>query len=404
VGTLGARRFTQQDVKLLEVVADRIASAIETRRAEVEQTAARVLQRSLLPARLPVVAGLEMAARYVPAQRGEVGGDWYDVFALPSGGLCIVIGDVVGRGLAAAHIMAQLRSALRAHALFGNDPAEVLGRLDQQVQHFDRQKMMATVQLAMFEPLAEQLYISSAGHPPPVLALPGQPAALVDISSDAPVGVRSRPRHVTTLTVPPGAVLCFYTDGLVERRHSSLDIGLQRLCEAVVPGPVESVCANVMGQLIGDTPADDDVALLAMRRHTSAGDHSGEIGPLNLMMPAQPWSLKTIRDAMRRWLVTVGARPRVITDLLIAVGEACTNAVKHAYGPQRGMVSVYLELQPPDVVATVEDTGRWRRPRGEHRGRGTLFMRSCADEVRIDPHAVGTKVVIRRRLTQAAAR
>lgn len=404
VGTLGARRFTQQDVKLLEVVADRIASTIQTRRADVEQTAARVLQRSLLPARLPVVPGLEMAARYVPAQRGEVGGDWYDVFALPSGGLCIVIGDVVGRGLAAAHIMAQLRSALRAHALFGSDPAEVLGRLDQQVQHFDRQKMMATVQLAMFKPVAERLYISSAGHPPPVLALPGQPAALVDVSSDAPVGVRSRPRHVTTLTVPPGAVLCFYTDGLVERRDSSLDIGLQRLCEAVVPGPVESVCTSVMGQLIGDTPADDDVALLAMRRHTSAGHGSGEIGPLDLVIPAQPWSLKTIRDAMRRWLSAVGAGPRVIADLLIAVGEACTNAVEHAYGPQRGMVSVYLELQPPDVVATVEDTGRWRRPRDEHRGRGTLLMRSCADEVRIDPHAMGTRVVIRRRLAQAAAR
>lgn len=404
VGTLGARRFTHEDVKLLEVVADRIASTIQTRRADVEQTAARVLQRSLLPARLPVVPGLEMAARYVPAQRGEVGGDWYDVFALPSGGLCIVIGDVVGRGLAAAHIMAQLRSALRAHALFGSDPAEVLGRLDQQVQHFDRQRMMATVQLAMFKPVAERLYISSAGHPPPVLALPGQPAALVDVSSDAPVGVRSRPRHVTTLTVPPGAVLCFYTDGLVERRDSSLDIGLQRLCEAVVPGPVESVCTSVMGQLIGDTPADDDVALLAMRRHTSAGHGSGEIGPLDLVMPAQPWSLKTIRDAMRRWLSAVGAGPRVIADLLIAVGEACTNAVEHAYGPQQGMVSVYLELQPPDVVATVEDTGRWRRPRDEHRGRGTLLMRSCADEVRIDPHAMGTRVVIRRRLAQAAAR
>jgi sigma-B regulation protein RsbU (phosphoserine phosphatase) len=91
---------------------------------------------------------------------------------------------------------------------------------------------------------------------------------------------------VTTLTVPPGAVLCFYTDGLVERRHSSLDIGLQRLCEAVVPGPVESVCTSVMGQLIGDTPADDDVALLAMRRHTSAGHDSGQIQPLNLATPA----------------------------------------------------------------------------------------------------------------------
>ena len=400
VGARGERRFTGDDVRLLEIVADRVASAIQSRQAESERTAARVLQHSLLPARLPVVPGLEMAARYVPAERGGVGGDWYDVFILPSGELCVVIGDVVGRGLAAADVMGRLRSALRAHALFGSDPAEVLSRLDLQVQHFDQQGMVATVQLAVFEPSLRRLQLSSAGHLPPVLAVAGQPAALLEVPTDPPVGVTGEQRRrATTIDVPPGASLCFYTDGLVERRGTSLDVGLKRLCEAVVAGPVESVCISVMGQLIGDNPPGDDVALLAMRRQ-----HSGEIGTLDLVMQAQPWSLKNIRDAMRRWLSSVGAGPRVVADLLIAVEEACTNAVEHAYGADGGIMTVYLERQWPDVVATIGDTGRWRSPGGENRGWGTLLMRACADELRIDRGSRGTTVVIRRRLAEAATR
>src|SRR5919206_3739329 len=181
VGTLGARRFTADDVQLLEIVADRVASAIQSRQAQTQQAAAGLLQRSLLPARLPVVPGLEMAARYVPAERGGVSGDWYDVFVLPSGGLCVVIGDVVGRGLAAAEEMGRLRSTLRAHALFSSDPAEALTKLNQQVQHFERPRMMATVQLAMLEPSFERLHLSSAGHLPPVLALADQGVGLVGI-------------------------------------------------------------------------------------------------------------------------------------------------------------------------------------------------------------------------------
>jgi serine phosphatase RsbU (regulator of sigma subunit) len=266
VGTLGARRFTGEDVTLLQIVADRVAFAIQSRRVEVERAAARVLQRSLLPARLPVVAGLEMAARYVSAERGGIGGDWYDVFVLPSNQLCIVIGDVVGRGLAAAEVMGRLRSALRAHALFGRDPAEVLDRLDQQVRHFDGSTMVATVQVAMFEPALERMQLSSAGHLPPVLALPGQPTALVDVQIDQPVGVCSeRQRRVTTVELPPCALICFYTDGLVERRGLLLDIGLERLCRATAAGPVEFVLTNVMGQLIGDNPPDDDVAVKSFR-------------------------------------------------------------------------------------------------------------------------------------------
>jgi anti-anti-sigma factor len=134
-----------------------------------------------------------------------------------------------------------------------------------------------------------------------------------------------------------------------------------------------------------------------------------EIGPMELVMPAEPYSLKNIRDAMRRWLSSVGAGPRVVADLLIAVGEACTNAVEHAYGADGGIVTVHLELQLPDVVATIADTGRWRlpsgeNPRGENRGLGMLYMRACADDVRIDRGPSGTTVVIRRCLAEAVAR
>src|SRR5947209_5875311 len=135
VGTLVPHRFSDDDVRLLQIAAERIVFATQSRRTELERAAAAVFQRSLLPARLPVVPGLELAAHYIPAGRGGVGGDWYDVFTLPSGWLCIVIGDVVGRGLMAADVMGRLRNALRSYALLGGDPAEILGRLDQQVQH-----------------------------------------------------------------------------------------------------------------------------------------------------------------------------------------------------------------------------------------------------------------------------
>jgi putative methionine-R-sulfoxide reductase with GAF domain len=228
VGTLGQRRFGGEDVSLLQIVADRVGFAIQSRRLAIERAAATVLQRSLLPAGLPMVPGLQIAARYVPAEQGGVGGDWYDLFTLPCGRLCVVIGDVVGRGLAAAEVMGRLRSTLCAHALSSNNPAEVLAKLDHQVQHFDRRAMIATVQLAIFEPSLERLHLSSAGHLPPVLALPDRPAAVVDVPSDPPVGTgdQAQRRQVTTIRMPPGALLCFYTDGLVERRDVLLDVSL----------------------------------------------------------------------------------------------------------------------------------------------------------------------------------
>ncbi|MQA87640.1 MAG: SpoIIE family protein phosphatase [Streptosporangiales bacterium] len=271
VGTLTVRRFTEDDVDLLQLVADRVALATQARISGVERAAAAALQRSLVPARLPSVPGLDMAARYVPGEEGGVGGDWYDVFTLPSGWLGIAMGDVVGRGLRAAAVMGRLRSALRAYALEGDDPSEVLNRLNREVLHFEPDTM-ATVLYAMYEPSLERLRVSLAGHLAPVLALPDQPAVLLDVPVDPPLGVPfGRRRRTTTIDTPPGTLTCFYTDGLVERHRSSLDADIEHLRASVVAGPAGSVCSAVMGRLVGDDSVDDDIALLVVRRRPAEG-------------------------------------------------------------------------------------------------------------------------------------
>jgi len=265
VGSLTTRRFTSHDVELLQLAADRAAAAVQSMAAQADRVAVEALQRSLIPSALPAVAGAEMAGRYVPGS-GVVGGDWYDAFTLPSGELCVVMGDVAGSGLPAAVIMGRMRSALRAYALETPDPAEVLRRLDRKMQHFEPDAL-ATVLYAVFDPGLDQVRVCMAGHFPPVIALPGQPAELASIATGLMIGVSpDAPRRVTTLPVPAGALLCFYTDGLVERPGQLIDDGLERLRRVVVAQPPEAVCAEVMGELVGSEPARDDIALLIVRR------------------------------------------------------------------------------------------------------------------------------------------
>jgi serine phosphatase RsbU (regulator of sigma subunit) len=223
------------------------------------------LQQSLLPSALPVVQGAELAARYVPGQ-GVVGGDWYDVFTLPSGELAVVIGDVAGSGLPAAVVMGRMRSALRAYALQTIDPGKVLDRLDQKMQFFEP-GALATVMYAVFDRSLDRVHVASAGHLPPVIATAGQPGALADVSGSLMIGVDAGARRrVTTVKVPPGALLCFYTDGLVERREFPLDEGLARLCQVVTAEPPEDACASVMAAMVGTEPTRDDIALVVLRR------------------------------------------------------------------------------------------------------------------------------------------
>jgi len=269
VGSLAPRQFTSEDAELLQLAADRAATAVQSRALHDDRVAAAALQRSLLPTALPVVPGAEMAARYVPGQ-GVVGGDWYDVFVLPSGELGIVTGDVAGSGLPAAVIMGRMRSALRAYALETLDPAEVLGRLDRKMQYFEP-GALATVMYAVFDLALDRVHIASAGHLPPVMATSERGGVLVDIAPGLMIGVDPAVRRqVTTVKVPPGALLCFYTDGLVERREFPLDEGLAGLCQAVTAEPPDAACASVMGALVGAEAAPDDIALLIFRREPLA--------------------------------------------------------------------------------------------------------------------------------------
>src|SRR5215467_8827886 len=265
VGALTPREFTKEDLELLQMAADRAATAVRSLTAHDDRVAAAALQRSLLPFALPAADGAEMAVRYVPGE-GTVGGDWYDVFTLPSGQLGVVIGDVTGSGLPAAVIMGRMRSALRSYALDTCDPAEVLSKLDRKMQHFEP-GALATVAYAVFDPGLGRVHICSAGHYPPVIAAAGQPAELADVPAGLLIGAAPGvQRQVATIDISPGTLMCFYTDGLIERRGQTIGHGLARLCEAVTAQPPDAACAAVMAALVGNEPGRDDIALLMFRR------------------------------------------------------------------------------------------------------------------------------------------
>ena len=266
VGSLSSRTFTAHEAALLQLAADRAGAAVQSMTARADRVAAVTLQRSLLPSALPPVPGAEFAARFIPGREG-VGGDWYDVFTLPSGELGLVIGEVAGSGLAAAVIMGRMRSALRAYALETSNPAEVLSRLDRKMQHFEP-GALATVMYAVIQPGLARARVSCAGHLPPVVAVPGEASHVADVPIDVMIGVTPgrTGRRMTIMNIPPGTLFCIFTDGLVERRNRSADEGLARLCEALIPQAPEAAASAVMAALTDSEPARDDIALLILRR------------------------------------------------------------------------------------------------------------------------------------------
>lgn len=233
--------------------------------------AAAALQRSLMPDGLPQIPGLQLAAHYVPAE-GDLGGDWYDVFALPDGSVGVVMGDVMGHGFASAVIMGRLRSSLRSYALDHADPAEVLRRLDRKIEYFEP-GAMATILYGVCSAPFDSVRFSSAGHLPPIVAPPGGRGQLAEVAPDLPMGISvDQPRRTTEIAFPAGGSLCLYTDGLVEqrldaqRRHESIDAQLDRVCAAVTTDDPVEVVERVIAELPDPENPDDDVAVLVIRR------------------------------------------------------------------------------------------------------------------------------------------
>ena len=394
VGTIERREFSAEDTVVLQLASDRAARAIErARRFQQEHETAVTLQRSLLPDRLPDVPGLVLAARYLPGAAGtEVGGDWYDVIPLADGRVGLAMGDVVGRGIPAASLMGQLRNGLRAYAIEGHAPSAVLERLDRLVQSLSPGRM-ATLLYMVLEQDGRSGVFANAGHLPPLVVADGRKPRLLEGARGVPLGVLPYASFDEVgAQLEPGATLVLYTDGLVEERGISIELRLEDL-QSVASTPFEGpneLCERLLHEMLPEGPGMDDVAMLALTTAPASTDR------LAMTMPAEPEALITARRALRNWLAEVGVESEALYDITLATGEACTNAIEHAYAPGEASFDLEATRGENDVVVSVRDYGSWRPPRGRNRGRGLKLMETLMDEVNVRREPTGTTVELRR--------
>jgi PAS domain S-box-containing protein len=270
----GDHVLTPEKERFLTTAADLAATTLERARLfEAQREVAELLQRSLLPDRVAQPDGVVTAARYLPAGRAaQVGGDWYDVIPLPDGRVGVAIGDVSGHGVQAAALMGQLRATLRAYALEGRAPGQVLAALNRAAASVAdlSPEQLATVAYAVVDLAAGEVRHSRAGHPPLVLVEPegdGWDPRLLDGPAGLPLGVEEDATYPeATADLCAGSWLLGYTDGFVERRDEPFDAGLDRLLDAL-RASTRSAPDDVLDELLAVVPgpADDDVALIALR-------------------------------------------------------------------------------------------------------------------------------------------
>ena len=270
VGSGTARAFSPAEVDLLELAADRMARGISHSRIfEREHLIAETLQKSALPARIPELPGLSAAVRYLPAgQVTHVGGDWYDVFAIGEGRAGLSVGDIAGHGISAAAEMGRIRSALQAYLFETADPAAALERVDRLLLAGPIGKM-ATALAMTLDCVRATARLARAGHPPPLLMVPGESPVILEHASGAPLGVIGLPSRAESLEIdfPAGSTLVLYSDGLIERRGEPIDVSIAKLIRVIssAPADVEAFAEHVIGEMLGGGPPGDDVALLVVR-------------------------------------------------------------------------------------------------------------------------------------------
>jgi anti-sigma regulatory factor (Ser/Thr protein kinase) len=237
--------------------------------------------------------------------------------------------------------------------------------------------------------------VVSAGHVPPLIRLAGGEIVVLGVEGDPPLGVSTVTRyHEHDFELAPGSTLLLVTDGAIEVRGEPLDRGLERLGRllAETEGLGELCDRAVLGDVRG-LPAEDDVAVLAARVQPVPER-------LDTTWSADANTLAGMRPLLRRWLMRHGASADEIYDITVAVQEASANAVEHAYGPGDATFDVEAEHDRGTITVTVRDRGRWRAPRGKHRGRGISMMRALMDSVDVQHREDGTTVVLRRALVR----
>ncbi|MFI7428974.1 SpoIIE family protein phosphatase [Micromonospora sp. NPDC049836] len=398
VGYQTAHPWSPAERALLAAAAELVGQAAErARRFETQHGTAQLLQRSMLPERLPNLSRLRIAARYDPGVDGNAaGGDFYDAFVLPSGALGVVLGDVAGHDVQAAARMGQVRAALRALALADPRPDAVLAGLDRLVASLGleggTQELFVTVVFGVIEAERQRITLASAGHPAPLIRRApahGTPyAEYVDVPPGPPLGLGHRP---PTATVPfhPGDTLLLFSDGVVERRWQDLTAGLSGLGAAVTAatsGDPRALCAVATAAVPGAT--EDDVAVLAVEHAVRPSRSAG------MRVPAEPTAPSRVRHWLTAQLTEWQVPEGVIGAAVLCTSELTTNALLHAGTAAR----VEIDLSAERLLVSVADSGtRGQVTRAQtdtlsSRGRGLGLIEELSDAWGTDPTVRGSTV------------
>ena len=264
----GSRRFDADDLAFGDDLARRAAIAIDNAQLHSEvRDVALQLQHAFLPEELPEIAGWETAVRYLPSGRTDAGGDFYDVVDLGEGRIAAFVGDVMGRGVQAASVMAQMGSAIRTLIALDPSPAAVMTGLD---TVFDRLGLehLVTIAYAVADATAGTIQLISAGHPPPLVLRADGPVEVVSYADTLLLGAGGGHRSVVTLPFAPDDMVLLFTDGLVERRGEDAEEGMDRLVGAAqrLDRPDLDTWLNAVVEALRDPTRDDDIAALVVRR------------------------------------------------------------------------------------------------------------------------------------------
>ncbi|GAA2271241.1 hypothetical protein GCM10010145_54740 [Streptomyces ruber] len=369
--------FDEDDLSLAEELVARAAVCVDNaRRYTRERNAALVLQRSLLPRRLPEQDAADVSACYRPADElTGLGGDWYDVIPLPGARLALVVGEVEGHGIDGAAAMGRLRTAVRTLADLDLPPEEVLAHLDGLVAQSARQKGAEPFQgdltvgarclYVIHDPISGTCAMAAAGHPPPALVDPDGAVRFADeLPVGPPLGVDGPPFERLTLDLPPGTVLALHTDGLLAGASPAL---LGRALERPAGPCLDTRAQAVVDTLVPARPSDDVVLLLARTRRLPPGRVA------EFEVPADPALVAQARRTATRQLAAWGLDDLAFTTELV-VSELVTNAIRHATGPIR--LRLVLDRT---LICEVFDGGatapHLRHPRTtDEGGRGLLLI------------------------------
>ncbi|MFI9586754.1 SpoIIE family protein phosphatase [Streptomyces sp. NPDC052236] len=391
VGWDQPHEFVPEERFLLTATAALVGQALKRAHAhDAEQELATMLQRSLLPRRLPELPGGTAVARYLPARRGlQVGGDWYDVIALSEDRMALVIGDVQGHSAGAATIMGQMRTAVRAYAVEGHPPDVVVSRANRLLVGMETD-LFATCCYAELDMEEGNALFVRAGHLSPLVRHPDGSTEEVQVEGGLPLGILAEAEFpMTAVALAPGTVLVLLTDGLVEAADLPLDEGMQRTCAALAAADPANP-GRMADELLGDIGRrEDDVALLLLRydgmktRPIRAGWAVWRLP--DAVMHARRFTARTLR----RWKVEEAA-----DAVLLVVSELVTNALVHTQGPVR----VDLVLRGDRVRIRVSDSS----PRAPAKpvivdweatgGRGLLLVEAMSESFGSVPVAGGKQV------------